>query len=697
MRFSIWTCVLIGSCVALLVGMPIYLAVHQPDDSAVLVAQSMVAALLGVVVATTYRRVVHRARRHQRLNEAVAELGRRALSVQEPDELLGEALRVAVEAIGADYGTAIRRLEGDTARLAAEVGPDPLPQGTLLPLDPTHSYVKTVMENGDSFISADLRIDSRVNPPSQLLERGVISSMAVPVFGPDSTVGLLGLHSVDANRFSTQDVVVLQALATVAATAWAQASHREAMNYLALHDAMTHLPNRSLFFDRLDHALSRLFRRPEIAARGTAVMVMDVDNFKNVNDTLGHATGDEVLIRIAERLREVVRPADTVARLGGDEFALLCDPAPPDDALNSLAQRLRAHVGEPMTIEGSLISVTMSVGVALTRSPVRFVHNASCLMQEADAALYQAKRSGEGLCVFDAQIHQQVRTRVQLEADLQHGLQHDEFFVHYHPVRDPASRRILGVEALMRWRHPEHGLLMPDQFLEVAERTGLIIPLGMHILRTACTQMALWQQRLAATHSKGGPTREPLWVAVNLSSRQLDDPNLAEKVAQALHSTGLTPQCLHVELTEAAVMGAGQRALEALRQLRGIGVTVALDDFGTGYSSLTHLARLPIQVLKVDRSFVAGIGLNERDTAVVSSVAALGRQLGLRVIAEGVETPEQLLQVITLQCYGAQGYLLDHPGDAATLEGGALKAMPSQLGPFGPARAAMTASLEPQP
>lgn len=696
-----------GVCIAILMIAPLIIAWQLPEHRWVLLVNAGVAAMLGAVMVRTYRHTNARARRHQVLTEAVSELGKRALSVEEPDELLGEALRVAMDSIGADYGTALRRLDGDRVRVAAEIGPDPLPAGVLLPLASSQSYIMSVLESGQPVVCADVRDDPRIAAPASLIERGVISSMAVPVFGPDSTVGVLGLHAETANRFSEHDAAVLQALGTVVATAWVQASHREAITYQALHDAMTGLPNRALFFDRLDHVLRGLTRPSSAVQRGTAVLVMDLDNFKHINDTLGHGTGDEVLIRIAQRLAEVVRPGDTIARLGGDEFALLCDAAPPDDALQALAARLIGHVGQPMDIDGSLISVKMSIGAALTRSPARAISDSSTLMQEADAALYQAKKQGGGYCLFDNVLHHQVRTRVQLETDLHRGLARNEFVVHYQPVRDPASRRIVGVEALVRWRHPEQGLLMPSQFLPVAEQTGLSVPLGMHVLRTACVQMAQWNncpaapgaadagpaaaQKLAAqaalqaadepTHPAGQPL---LWVAVNLSARQLDDPSLPEKVQQALQASGLPPACLHLELTETAVIDTGHPGLQVLRQLRETGATLVLDDFGTGFSSLTHLTRLPIQALKVDRSFVAGIGISERDSAVVASVAALGQQLGLHVIAEGVETPEQLLRVIELDCYGAQGFLLDRPADVQTLEQGALRAVPGVAAGLGP-------------
>lgn len=678
-----WMHMLIAGCLVALVTIPVAFAVSFHQYRRWFFAQTVFTAAIAVFLVGTSSMFARRVRRHQLLTESVGELGKRALSVEQPDELLTQALRVAMQAIGADYGTALRHLDGNRVRVAAEIGPDPTPQGSLLPIAESGSYIMHVLATGQPLVSPDVRNDPRITAPKPLIDRGVVSSMSVPVFGPNSTVGVLGLHSHSANRFSQHDVALLQALATVVATAWAQASHRETMTYQALHDSMTGLPNRTLFFDRLDHALLSLTRPQTGQQRGIAVMVMDLDNFKTINDTLGHGTGDEVLIRTCQRLAQAVRPGDTVARLGGDEFALLCDPAPPDAALDCLAQRLLAAVSQPMDIEGSIITVRMSIGAALTRSPVRLVSDSSALMQEADAALYRAKGGGGGVCVFDKDIHRQVRRRVQLEADLHAGLQRGEFVVHYQPVRDPSSRRIVGVEALVRWRHPDHGLLMPGQFLPVAEQTGLIVPLGLQVMRTACEQMARWQQRRRPSAAETTPAQpsehEPLWVAVNVSARQLEDSSLPEQLSHVLHSSGLPASCLLVELTETAVIHTGSTGAQVLRQLREQGISLGLDDFGTGFSSLTHLTRLPIQVLKVDRSFVEGIGVSERDSAVVASVAALGRQLGLRVIAEGVQTPEQLLRVIELDCYGAQGFLLDHPADVPTLERTVLRALP-QLG-----------------
>lgn len=596
------------------------------------------------------------ARKRLELAEAVAELSHWALSADQPDELLRRSLEVAVELIGADYGTAVRRLPDGRLRVAKELGPQPFAPGTILRLSPDRSYILRIVETGEALVSVDLRCDPRVSPPAPLLDRGVISGLAVPVRGAQTVMGVLALHSRHRRRFGRDDVAAASALASVVATAWEQAELRERLSHQALHDPLTGLPNRTLFLDRLDLALAR---RPTAEGEGdndgVAVMLIDLDDFKGVNDSFGHAAGDRLLRVAAQRFKSVVRPQDTIARLGGDEFGLLCDAIADEATALTLAQRMQEVCSERVNVVGSSLTVSASFGITSCRRTAADPPNATVLLGEADAALYRAKDLGRGqIQVFDAGLKRSVTHRRTLEGDLEAALRRDEFRVHYQPVRRAGDLHTVGVEALVRWQHPSRGLLPPNEFIPIAELTGLVVPLGEWVLRHACGQVAHWQN---------DPARcgDPLWIAVNVSPRQLDDPGLPDAVAAVLQQTGLSEGSLVLELTESALLPAGDAQRDALKLLRRAGARLFLDDFGTGYSSLTHLTDLPIQAVKIDRSFVAGLTTDRRHAAVVSALISLSADLDLDVIAEGLETAEQMHVLQEMHCQWLQGFLLDRP------------------------------------
>jgi len=385
------------------------------------------------------------------------------------------------------------------------------------------------------------------------------------------------------------------------------------------------------------------------------VALIDLDRFKSINDRLGHAAGDVVLQAAAHRLAAVTRPEDTLARFGGDEFALLCDAvADPQIALEQ-ADRMLAALTQPVTVEGAILTVTASAGVAVTVGRPGQAISAEALLREADIALYRAKQHGGGVELFSELMQLQMRADRRLETELRKGIEQQEFTLHYQPIRSAVDHRVLGVEALVRWRHPERGLLPPSEFLPLAEQTSLIVPLGRWVLRTACEQAAAWQRELPR------PRGKLLRIAVNVSPRQLEDPGLPLQVADAIDASDLAAGTLALELTETALLDGGDSGQAALCKLRAAGAALILDDFGTGYSSLTHLARFPIEALKIDRSFVAGLDQDPRDTAIVSAVIALGAKLAVEVIAEGVETHHQLGILRKMGCQAVQGFLLDSP------------------------------------
>ena len=590
------------------------------------------------------------------LAEAVARLSHGALRADAPDALLCELLSVAVETIGTDYGTAVRLLPDGGLRLAKELGPRPMSEGTILPVAPKRSYVRQVIETGEPFLADDLRSDPRVTPPRLLLARGIVSGLAVPVHGPHAVAGVLALHSSRPRRFSRADVADAGVLASVVATAWEQAEHRRRLVHEATHDPLTGLPNRAFFLDRLEEALARHSSPADRGVgHGVAVMLIDLDDFKKVNDTFGHAAGDRLLRILADRFRRAVRPQDTMARLGGDEFGLVCDSSLDEASAMKLADRLRSAACQPVDMVGSPARVMASVGIAWGNRLLTDPPSAAGLLNDADTALYQAKHTGRGhIAVYDDRLEQATRRRHQLEADLRTAIDREQLRMHYQPVRRSADLHIVGVEALVRWQHPSWGLVPPSEFIPIAEQTGLIVPLGEWVLRTACRQLADWQTDAVRSG-------DPLWLAVNVSPRQLDDHRLPDVVADVLRETPLAPGSLVLELTESALLPGDTHRRDALTRLRRTGARLSLDDFGTGYSSLTHLTQLPIQAVKIDRSFVVGLPAHPRNAAVVTALVTLSEQLDLHVIAEGVETTEQLHALQMMGCEAVQGFLLDRP------------------------------------
>jgi diguanylate cyclase (GGDEF)-like protein/PAS domain S-box-containing protein len=428
----------------------------------------------------------------------------------------------------------------------------------------------------------------------------------------------------------------------------------EQLQQQAFHDRLTGLANRALFMDRLGHALTRLSRRDV----SVAVLFLDLDNFKVVNDSLGHEAGDGLLVAVAHRMRQLLRSEDTVARLGGDEFTVLLEDITNPSLATRVAERLTEAFRSPFTVEGQELFVTASVGIALSATGKRTPQD---VLRDADVAMYRAKAMGRGrYAVFEPSMSAGARTRLELENDLRRALERREFMVCYQPKVGLQSGRIAGVEALVRWEHPTRGLVPPPEFIPVAEETGLILPVGDWILGEACRQARDWQEQY--------PSAPPLMMNVNLSARQFRQPNLAAEVARVLRVTGLNPSSLELEVTESIMLDDADSASQTLRRLKNLGVRIAIDDFGTGYSSLSYLTRFPVDTLKVDRSFVARMGHEAEVTAIVQAVITLAKTLGLEVVAEGVERVEQLEQLREMECDLAQGYYFARPLSSESIQ-----------------------------
>jgi diguanylate cyclase (GGDEF)-like protein/PAS domain S-box-containing protein len=415
----------------------------------------------------------------------------------------------------------------------------------------------------------------------------------------------------------------------------------------SLRDSLTSLPNRALFMERLSRAILRSDRR-RIAS---AVLFLDLDRFKVINDSLSHEAGDKLLVLVASRLRGCLRPEDTVARLGGDEFVVLFeDIAAISDGL-TVADRISQGFTKPFEVDGQEVFVTCSMGIATSSSSETLPAE---LLRDAEVAMYRAKAKREGsIEVFDPSMNAQALVRFQMDSELRRGLEREEFILHYQPVVGLRTGRIEGFEALVRWRHPERGMVPPLDFISLAEETGLIVPLGKWVLEEACRQAGEWSRKF--------PSAVPRLMNVNISARQFQHRDLITTVMGALRAASLNPEDLKLEITESIMMKDPVASLEAMKVFRSMNIHLVIDDFGTGYSSLSYLKRFPVDTLKVDKSFVDGLGKDPESTAIVTAVISLAKSLGMRVTAEGIETVDQMTHLQRLDCDQGQGYHFSRP------------------------------------
>jgi diguanylate cyclase (GGDEF)-like protein/PAS domain S-box-containing protein len=425
----------------------------------------------------------------------------------------------------------------------------------------------------------------------------------------------------------------------------------EQLRHAALHDALTGLPNRALFAVLLERAVTRTLRHPDDMF---AVLFVDVDRFKVINDSLGHLVGDQLLQEIGRRIRDCLRSADVVARFGGDEFTILADDiGAPDDAV-AVAGHVQDALKQRFVVGGHEISVNASIGIAV--GSIHYQRGEE-LLRDADIAMYRAKALGKNRCeVFEPTMGEGALARLTLENDLRGALERQEFVLVYQPIFSLASARVVGFEALVRWHRRDGTLLLPAEFIPLAEETGLIVPLGAWVLDEACRQLAAWQ----GAH----PTDPPLTVAVNITARQLEQPGFIDEVALALRDSGVAPGTLHLEITESALVDSSGEILQKLWQLKEFGVRLHLDDFGIGYSSLSYLHRFPLDMIKIDRSFIIRMESREKSDTVVEAIISLGKNLGMGVVAEGVETAGQVALLQAAACDQVQGYFFSAPLDA---------------------------------
>ncbi len=420
----------------------------------------------------------------------------------------------------------------------------------------------------------------------------------------------------------------------------------------AFHDPLTGLPNRLLFTERLTQVIA-LSREQENNL--FAVLFLDLDRFKVINDSLGHLIGDQLLIAIARRLEVCVKQSDLVARLGGDEFTILLDNIQDESATHQVAERIHLELSRPFNLNGHEIFTTVSIGIALSSTDFEFTED---MLRGADIAMYRAKALGKACHeVFDTEMHNQAMLQMQLENDLRRAIEREEFVVYYQPIVSLTTGRLTGFEALVRWMHPERGMISPGDFIPIAEETGLILPMGQLILREACRQLSEWQLLY--------PQHRRLSMSVNISSRQFSQHGIIDLLRDVLKETALSPACLKLEITETAIMENTESAMDTLLQLKSMGIQLSVDDFGTGYSSLGYLYRFPMDVLKIDRSFISRVDTDGEKLELVRTIITLAWNLGMDVVAEGVETTKQLAQLKMLKCEYGQGYLFSKPMSSA--------------------------------
>jgi diguanylate cyclase (GGDEF)-like protein len=581
---------------------------------------------------------------HARQHEAVAHLGQVALREHDLRTLVDEVVATVADTLDVELCVVLKlREDQEMLDIVASVGYKGDPGAADLPAR-IGTHAGYALTKRQPVVVEDLHTETRFDTRS-LLAQGMVSGMNAVIEGHEQPFGALSAHTGLRRRFSADDVNFLVAVANVLSTASERNRKEDLARHAALHDSLTGLPNRTLALDRLDRALAR--RRRD--GTDVAMLLLDLDRFKIINDSLGHAAGDQVLVALAARLMDTLRPTDTVARLSGDEFVVVCENSAGVRQVVELAERIGGAVSRPFVLASGEHFLTASVGVAVAEG--RDDTSAS-LLRDADAAMYRAKKRGPGRYeLFDATVRAQVLARLRIEQELRQALDHEQLCVYYQPIINVASGEPVATEALVRWRHPHHGLIPPLDFIPIAEETGIIIDLGRYVLERACEQGAAWQRQFGI----------PLQMFVNVSGCQLANSRFPAEVADIARRCGLLPGTVSLEVTESVLIDEAGSPITVLSKLHAHGLRLLLDDFGTGYSSLSYLTRFPLDGVKVDRSFIDGLSSSPQNAAIMRAIVEMCHALGLAVVAEGVESRAQLKQVSQLGCEHAQGYLLCHP------------------------------------
>lgn len=592
-------------------------------------------------------RKTEEAARRAAQQEAVAKLGQFALQAYEPEDVTREAVRLVSSALQIENCSVLKFIGGDRVRTIEGIGFNTERQTEWI------AHMKTPVgvcrQTGEPVVTENLSEDERFSDMPKATEGGLQSVVCVLIGGRTESYGVICGYSRERMRFDDQDIRFLQAVANVLSGV----EHRRAMTveaeHQSLHDPLTGLPNRSLLLNRLAHGL----RQSRVTGEKVAVILLDLDEFKLINDSHGHQMGDLVIKELAPRLREELMPTDTLARLGGDEFVILRETMDDEREAVELAERISRLWNEPLTVRGTRVRVSACIGIS-TAAPDDGPKAPGVLLRDADAAMYRAKERGRGeIEVFDVHTRTRVLNRLRTESDLHHALERDEFVIAYQPIVEVPSGEAVGLEALLRWRRPDRGLLQPLEFIPAAEDSGLIVPIGEWVLDRACRQIAAWND------ARGD--RPPLQISVNISGKQFADGAFSGHVRAAIDSSGIDPELLCLEITESLLMQKSDSPGGLLSSLKALGVELVLDDFGTGYSSLSYLHSFPLDTLKVDRSFVAKLGSPTGDSAIVTAIVTMAQALGLQVIAEGVERPSQLATLVELGCTRIQGFHFSKP------------------------------------
>ncbi|MEA2314881.1 MAG: hypothetical protein QOI03_1573 [Solirubrobacteraceae bacterium] len=592
----------------------------------------------------------------RRLNQQqlVSSLGARALQTDSLDALMRAACAAAVAALDASHAAVLEHVAGEAVlvgRAGHGWGPQTLERTRLQVAD---SHAGAALSRNEPVVVADWSTETRFATQGPVGATECASALAVPIVGATAPYGVLDVQSVQPCAFDLQDVYLLQGVANVIALAIERRRSEEQIRHQGLHDMLTGLPNRNLFEDRLTQALAAARRH----RRTLAVLFLDIDGFKRVNDMLGHAGGDEMLREVAKRLDGCLRATDTLARFGGDEFAILLQEADGVMGARAVATRLLEALEAPVEAGERKLTVTASVGIALgggydSREPDELVRN-------ADLAMYAAKEQGKARAeLYAPEMYDAARHRTEMISDLQRALEQDEFVVYYQPIVALDDGHVAGVEALVRWEHPKEGLLAPAQFLPLAEETEQIAAISSVVLRKASAQVREWQT--------DDPAFAQLALSVNLAPQQIKSHDLVPSVRSALQDAGLAAEHLVLEVTEHVLVTNDDNVVAQLRSLKRLGVRVAVDDFGTGYSALSYLQRFPIDILKIDKSFVDALDESEESGLLVEGIINLAHVLNLVTIAEGIETPEQAHRLRDMQSELAQGYFFAKPLSAVAL------------------------------